>query len=69
MNKMLRNKKGLLKLVIILAVIIMFLSVTPGEGAKLNVHVSNWDRKSRFEKIYEVTKITLSCNICKLVLK
>ncbi len=68
MKKTRKIKGIILKSFIVIAVVIMLISVMPGEDAEMNVHVSNWDGKNRIEKIYKVTKITLSCNICKLVL-
>ena len=67
-----KNKKikGLvLKSFIVIAVVMMLIGVMPGEGAERNTRISNVDGERRIGKIYKVTKITLSCNICKLVLK
>jgi len=58
-----------LKSFIIIAVVMMLISVMPSEGAERSTYVSNGDSKSRVEKNYKVTKITLHCNMCKSVLK
>jgi len=54
---------------IAVAVVIMLISVMSSGGVERNTHVSNGNSKSMIGKIYKVTKITLSCNIRKLVLK
>ncbi|MDI6916900.1 MAG: hypothetical protein QMC80_03795 [Thermoplasmatales archaeon] len=69
MKKTSKIKGLVLKSFIIIAVVIMLLNVMPGEGAVGDRHGSNGACKSRFEKTYKLTKITLPCNMCKLVLK
>jgi len=68
-NKTRKINNIVIKSFIVIAVLMMLLNVMPSEGAERNTHILNRDVQSRVEKNYKVTKITLHCNMCKLVLK